>query len=1107
MSIRFDQPQLLYLLLLTIPVAWLGWRSLAALEPARRWTAIVMRLAVLVLVVLILAGIQSVRRHDDLTVVALLEQSQTVQRFAFPPGAGQDKEPSVDWFKKVLRDAAESRRPDDGFSVITFDGRATVRKLPSPGIEFDLGTGQGVKEGSNPAEAIRLGLTGPGDTSKRLILAWTGNATVPMDEVLAAAREAKAAGVPVDVLPIEYRLAREVMVESVTAPMDSRQKQTVTVRVVLSGTQPADGVLYLNHEGVPIHLSGGGSEAGGGIPVRAAEWLEQSAGPAGEDAAVSSSGARYLYVKKIDVPLTQVGPNRFEARFVPVEGSDTSPSNNSAEGFTYVQGTGRVLLMNHNLSAESGRILADVLRSRGVEIDVYTRDQTDDQTVARPTRMTDLQRYDAVILQNMPAEEFTTDEQKMLARYVNDLGGGLVMIGGPDSFGAGGWTETEVDRILPVNCRIANQRVLPSGALIIVMDRSGSMGGSVAGTSHSQQEVANEAAVLALDQLYPQDLIGVVAFDHTAKWIVNLTPADHLGGVAKAIRSIQPGGGTDIYPALVEAYNALAPLSERDAAVRHVILLTDGNSQDGDYVGVVGKMARAGITLTTIGIGDSVDAKLLKQLAHMGNGTYYEVKNPRMLPQVFIKEARTIRKNLVKEVNFTPKLVPTASPIVQGLKNSPPLRGLVVTGSKNDPRVMMPLLGPEDEPLFAHWQVGLGRAAAFTSDASNRWAVDWLPWGGYADFWTRMVRAVARPPANRAFDLTSTIRGDRLHVRLNAMAPTGTPGSGTSGGGGGASFSNYMDVQGAVLMPDGSTARVHLQQTGPGVYEADLPANQAGNYIVNLFTRPGDGSAGTPEGSAGGNVQAVFGGVSRPPGRELRTFASDRANMEEVAAAAGGHVLDPSHLPSDAFFNRLHVQPSVALRPLWRPLLLILLACFLVDVAVRRIAWDLAAMRLWAVGRIDALAGLLKTRKMESEATLTALKRKSAEVEQHLARRGAAERTPPAEVGTGVARSEAGPPPLPTSTRTTRAAAAAAAVRKFEADERYTPDEDFTAAVGGAADETVLPPQPGRNVPAGPAPATTSRLLEAKRRARQKSAGDDKPPDAAGTSGPPAPPG
>ncbi len=1098
-------------------MALLGWWGMSSLDVVRRYTAMSLRLIVLVILVLILAGLQWVRTHSDLTVIAVVDTSESARRFAQPPAdvaarlgeaTGTEEATVRNWAATWLGAAGGERKADDRLGLITFDGKPTVASLPSVGGGFDEAALTTRSDGTDTAAAIRLAMAMfPSDSGKRMVLWWDGNDTASTQgagraaDVLTAAREARAAGIPIDVVPLDYKVANEVMVESIHAPPEARRGQTLPLRVVLTATRPGDGLLFLKRDDAIIDLSPG--REGNGAAIHANEWtrqtvsqtgavngaasgalngkpsLEAGGGGAATPGNEASPGSgdpdtsldRYLLVRLVEVPILDTGPSRFEAIFEPATGSDTMPGNNSAEAFTMVHGQGRILFVN-NLPGGSGEILPKTLESRGIELEVIS-------PASLPDNLTTLLRYDAVILQNVPADMITVAQNKMLARYVNDMGGGLVMIGGTDSFGAGGWTHSPVDRILPVECEIPSQTVLPSGALVIVLDRSGSMGAPVAGSQYSQQEVANEAAVQAISTLYPQDLVGVVAFDDNAKWIVGssnqLAPNTQPAQIASQVRSIQAGGGTNIFSGLEQAYYALAKLGPQDAAVKHVILLTDGQSQDGAYFEVIGKMAQAGITLTTVGVGDGMNNTLLQQLAAMGGGTFYPVADPLKLPQIFIKEARLVRKNLIKETPFTPKLVQTGSPVMAGMTGSPPLQGFVLTGRKYDPRVYTPMEGPEGEPLFAHWQVGLGRSAAFTSDATNKWAVDWLPWGGYPDFWARTVRMVARPSSSRAFDLMTTIEGDTMRVRLDASAGMGNETeANASSSAGDAGFMNFLTIQGKVLMPDGEVGDIRLQQTGPGIYEATVPAEKSGNYILSLFAK----------GAPGTQPVAVFGGVSKSRGPELRTFNSDRAMIEQVAAISGGRVLDATLAAAgdSDIYNRATVVESRSMRSLWRPLLIALLALFLLDVAARRIAWDVPAMAGWTMARADAVLGLLKTRKVESQATLTALKRKAAEVERKLdSNSDELPASPPAQKS---------PQSSNPSLRLAVSSPTPDTKRKFEADVTFEPADDFATAVGGAkqedADPINRPTQKSPRESSPDHPQTTSRLLDAKRRTQDR---------------------
>ncbi|HEX7008724.1 MAG TPA: hypothetical protein VF184_02000, partial [Phycisphaeraceae bacterium] len=417
MSFRFDHPELLLLLLLAVPITWLGMRSMAALDRPRRWTAIALRLAVLLIITLMLAGLQAVRRHSDLTVIAVVDQSESVRRLAKPPplldASPQTVEPTPSieqWLRDWLAQAGRDRRSNDRFALIAYDGRPAVRVMPQPGLELDAGAIDQPTEGTDTAAAIRAALAlFPPDTGARMLLISDGNDTAASGAraggsrsaavgnlgspdadaaaVLAAAREAAAAGIPIDVLPLFYRVDSEVTVEGVYAPIDAREGQTVALRVALRATQPTAGVLQLLHDELIVDLNG--DQPGTGAPITEADWTQETEG--------DDHAGRFVTVRQIDLPLASTGPHRYQAVFEPAAPqADAIAVNNQAQAFTLVAGKGRILFVD-NVGGESGAILPRALTNHGIELDVVP-------PTALPGSLGQLQRYDAVILQNVPAD-------------------------------------------------------------------------------------------------------------------------------------------------------------------------------------------------------------------------------------------------------------------------------------------------------------------------------------------------------------------------------------------------------------------------------------------------------------------------------------------------------------------------------------------------------------------------------------------------------------------------------------------------------------------------------------------------------------------------------
>ncbi|MEM6258412.1 MAG: VWA domain-containing protein [Planctomycetota bacterium] len=1067
-KLTFDRPSLLLLALIALPIFAIGAWSLQQLGPARRWASVGLRVFVLLLITTMLAGFRTVQTHDELTVVTLLDFSESVDKFFTPP-PGPDGEPQdyEQWLRSYFGEAGSDKRPDDYWSVQTFDGRPSVRLSPSLGdITLPDGTYEAPYEGSNGQRAIESGMAAKqqADSALRMVLASDGNLD---GEVMAAVQAAAAAGVRIDVLPLEYKVQGEVMVEAVRAPAEARKGQTVKVSVELRSADRVPGQLMLKHNDQWVDLNG--SAEGEGVRIEADQWRTRiDAGGDEEDGA-----GLYALTKYIDRPISQAGVNKFDAIFVPDEEAglaNSITSNDTGQAFTLVAGPGKVLVVD-GVDGEAGQILPRALFERGVDTDVAP-------VTAMPSTLRKMRDYDAILMHNVPADNVPPKVQRNLTRYVHDLGGGFAMIGGPDSFGAGGWTNTDIDKyILPVHCQIPTQKILPSGALVLVIDRSGSMFSTVGGTSQTQQNVAAEAAILALKALYPQDKIGVVAFDTSAKWIVDLQYNEDPNAIAKKIRSMKPGGGTDIRVGVEAALARLAAEPVGENAIKHMIVISDGwgNLHNNPFQ-LGSRLGNEGVTISTIGVGDGHNAQGLRDLAATGNGQFYPVVNPANLPQVFIKEARAIRKNLIKEGPFDPTVRNVASPIMVGINDVPPLRGFVLTGPKSDPRIFTPITGPEGEPIFAHHQVGLGRSAAFTADASNRWAQDWLGnWAGssnYADFWARTVRQIARPAASTQADLQTSIAGDTMTIRLDAAGDLDFAGTR------GASFGNNLQVTGSVEDPDGNLVNVTLEQVGPGIYEARVPARESGNYIVDLNMRS----------TTDGEQRRVIGGSSKAAGGELRNFQSNLAMLQQIAEMTGGRVLDPNN-PADAdLYNRDVPIESTSTRPLRWQLMPFLLGLLLLDIACRRIAWEGREVAAWAKGRANAIAGITQTRKVESEPTMAALKAKREETTEKL------NQPAPSPLG-GLAAKVKGT----TNGEATRAKKPSGAkpatskTRKFVASEEdlAKASDDFSDAVGGAKEGATAKPivtaaMRKSDKPQEPTGPTTSRLLDAKRRAQQR---------------------
>lgn len=948
-GVTFAEPWWLALGLLAVPLGLLGLRWFSAMTRWRAWSAVVARALLLLALAAALARASMVRSSDNLAVVAVADISDSITRLASVDG--QPAAPAIrDW----VTAATEIRGSDDLFGLVVFDDGAIAVNTPRAASTTDVSLDYTISpEGTNIAEALRFAraLYPPG-AGRRMLLISDGNET--SGDALGAARELAGEGIRVDVLPISYRVEREVMIEAVDVPPQAAEESIVTVRVVLSSTRRTTGTLELLYEGEPLDLLPESTRTGRRITLEPGRNVET-----------------------VEVPLTaSLNVHRFEPVFVPDNAADDRiASNNRAEAFTVTPGRGRVLIVDgvsDALASGQGRLLERTLAQASI-------DATTISPAEFPSDPLEFQTASLVVLQNVAKEEITLQSQELLADYVQDLAGGLVMIGGPDSFGAGGWNGSPIEPLLPVLLDLPEQLIIPSAAVVMVLDSSGSMSSPVLGGARSQQEVANEAAALAIQTLDQGDLVGVIEFDSNFDEVVPLQKAENPALLADRVRDISPSGGTNLYPALRHAGRLLDNV---EANVKHVIVLSDGQSEGAPETGsqIAREMAERGITVSTIAVGDGADATTLASIAQSGEGAFYRVINPQTLPKVFLREIRVVRRPLMRESLFVPRRVSRTSPLLAGLPDAlVQLRGLVLTQARTDPTVTLALETPEGEPILAHWFAGRGQVAAWTSDAHNEWSQDWLASPAYRALWTQLVRTIAKPGADRQNELSIDLVDEKLTMRVDALDPDGTP-------------IDLLTIDGKVYSPSGRSIDVRLSQVGPGVYEGSIDAPEQGSYVVALSPRQGDRA-----------LPSILGGATRAVGPELRVESSNVGVLQAIADTTGGRLMTIDD-PLDAdLWNRDGIEPSRAAQPLAPILLAIAVAIMLLDVATRRIAWDrlvnrhaIEEMRLHARDAVKARADAAAT-------TLGALRTSAS------ARQSGSADSPQADARDGVRRAPTDP--------------------------------------------------------------------------------------------------
>ena len=905
---QFDLGQPLWLLaaVVIVPILWLGQRRLSALSPVRRWTAMVLRCVGVILLVLLLARLVRVERSEDMTLITVIDRSQSI-----PEGLGTS---SLDYLETALK----QRPPYDQLAVVDIAEAASIAKLPSADSELPRRNTTLTGRESRLAAGIQMAMAiAPPDSAVRILLSSEGNETA--GDLKEAARVAKINGIPIDVLPLHYQYGQEVILRRLAAPSHARTGQSVPLRFVLDSTQNTSGRLVLTLNGRPVDLDPDSAELGSVVGLQVG-----------------------TNVKTVTLPVETSGVHEFEARFVPDDpNADQIALNNRAGAVTSVAGPGHVLVVDDDGMA--GQWLVQQLRDRQINCRYVRAEEL-------PRSLVSLLDTDAVILVNTPNPALTFEQQDMLTRYVTELGGGLVMTGGPDGLGAGGWIGSPVAEILPVDLDPPQKKQMPKGALVLIMHACEMPMGNLWG---------KRIAAAAVRSLTREDMAGVVAYNHTGMggdWVHRLARVGDKKAILSSIDGMVMGDTPSLQAHMQDAYDALAAC---DAAQKHVIVISDGDPQSPTGQ-LLSQCKDAGITVSTVAVypHDPSHVNSLIRVAQLTGGRFYHAKDPAELPHIFVKEAQVVRRPLIWEETFTPQVRFALSELLKGINGLPPLDGYVLSGPKEG-LAQLVLVSEQGDPVLATCQSGLGRCVVFTSSVDTRWGAPWLNWDQAPAFWEQVVRWAGKSSQGTDCDIVVDVQGNDVQIQVEAVDQDG-------------SFLSLTHIDAQVITPDMAPESVGLEQVGPGQFRGNFSASAQGSYLVNLRYRKA-GSDKLFQKQASVNV---------PFAPEYQDLQDNAPLLADVANLTGGRLLTEDPNQND-LFNRAGVKIPEARTPLTDLLLRLWLVIFLLDVAVRRVALDVAgAWRKtvgWLRGRRTSLA----------DPTLDRLRVRRAQLKQQLTAKGA----------------------------------------------------------------------------------------------------------------------
>lgn len=660
--------------------------------------------------------------------------------------------------------------------------------------------------GTSLEGAIRSGLAGlPGGLVPRAVLISDGRENI--GSAARAAWQARELGVAIDVVPLDGRPKPEIRLESASVPAVAFSGERFPIDLVVSSPSARKGTVELQAEGKTL----------GSSPVD----LEAGANHVRLHANVAVAGS-------VDIGVTLKTADGGELHF-------DQAVNLKRPKILYLS----------NDPAGTGKNFLDAMAA--AQFDVSTA--TDFTSV----KFTD---YQLVVFNNWDLEGIPYGRKNELETYVKH-GGGLLVIGGEKNiYLENKKIEDALDRTLPA--KLAPPRSPEGTAVVLIIDKSSSMEGR-------KMELARLSAIGVIENLRPIDMVGVLIFDNSFQWAVPIRRAEDKSMIKRLVAGITPDGGTQIAPALTEAYRKIMPSA---ATYKHIVLLTDGISEEGDSLELSKEATNNKVTISTVGLGQDVNRAYLEKVAALAGGKSYFLNEPNGLEQILLRDVMEHTGSTAVEKPLKPT-APKKADLLENvaIETAPALKGYVKFKAKPDADEVLQI---DKDPLYTRWQYGLGRSAVFASDAKSRWAADWITWAGFDKFWMNVLRDLlphAQPgEATAEYDVTTNKLQVDYRIAPGAEAPGKIP-------------------QIFVMGPDGFQKPIVVAKIAEGAYRGtlDIGARQG------LFRiRPVEESMAFPEV-----------GLYRQEA-EMTQYGSNEFLLRQIATYTGGRFSPPASAAFDA---------------------------------------------------------------------------------------------------------------------------------------------------------------------------------------------------------------
>jgi uncharacterized membrane protein len=786
------------------------WRSLASVPTWQRIVMATVRSLVLVALAGALAGPKMKLARQNRCTVLLADVSQSMS------------DEAVEQAEQWATDYDLGRLPRDVVHRVAFDETPRLVKR-----RFSEARGKPTDaSASDYGHALRFsaGMC-RADTDRRLVLFGDGLDTHA--GMAAAVEGLRQLDFKIDVVPSRVAPAADLAVLRVTPPAGVEVGRPFRVGADLHATRATTARLAFDVDGAPNPR-----EAKREIAI--------------------SPGDTHIEFESLAL---RPGPLRFRVTGES-EGFDAIVENNRATASIDVKGPPKILYVEGR--HDRAMPFRSALSAQRFEVDLI-------EPTAFPRSLEMLADTAFVVLSDLRRDQLAPMADELLERYVREQGGGLLFAGGSSSYARGGWAGTPLERLLPVTMSVAQQQQVADVALVLVIDRSGSMSGL-------PLEMAKAACAATVETLRTSDLVEVVAFDAKPVRYVAMQRARARSAIANDLARILSGGDTELFPALDMAYQDLLAVEARR---KHVVLLTDGQSPREGLAEIVQNMVAESITLTIVGLGNEVDTDLLRYLAGRGGGRYHAASNPNSLPRIFTHEAETLMQSESASSRFEVHVQKYAE-FLRGIpiEHAPALRGYART-EKRPGSAEVILESDRLEPILARMRYGNGWTLAWTSDLRSEWAADWVRWPEYGRFFAQLLRQHQGRRVDRTLPMRVERVGERLKVEVDATTESGT-------------FDNDRMISLTIEGPDPDcSAELMFELVAPGSYQVTHALPRLGDYRLRATHR------GFDEKGQAMSMGESTGQVSLSYPLEYERLAPDLRLLEQLARAGGGR-FDPS---------------------------------------------------------------------------------------------------------------------------------------------------------------------------------------------------------------------